>query len=74
MATSPESVEALEEQAARQRERMSRRVAELRFGLRQPIEVRRIAEESIKRRPGAIYCISAALAALTGYIFARFLK
>ncbi|HEV2322352.1 MAG TPA: hypothetical protein VGS10_00245 [Terracidiphilus sp.] len=74
MATNPRPVEALELQAERERERIKGRVAEIRYGLEQRLDVRRIAEERIHERPGAIYGAAAALAALIGYIFARLLK
>ncbi|MGH9590757.1 MAG: hypothetical protein ACRD25_10190 [Terracidiphilus sp.] len=74
MATNPQPVDELEQQAERERERIHRRVAEIRNGLEQRLDVRRIAEDRIHERPGAIYGATAAFAALTGYIFARLLK
>lgn len=74
MATNPEPVEELEQQAERERQRIHRRVADIRNGIEQRLDFRRIAEERIHERPGAIYGASAALAALTGYILARLLK
>ena len=74
MTTNPHPVEALELEAERQRTRINRRVAELRDGLKQRLDVRRIAEDRIRQRPAAIYGAAAALAALTGYAFARIVK
>jgi hypothetical protein len=78
MAANPQHVEALELKAERERERINRRVAEIRYVLKETIiqrlDFRRIAEERIHERPAAIYGAAAALAALTGYIFARLLK
>lgn len=74
MATNPKPVDELEQQADRERQRIHRRVAEIRNGIEQRLDVRRIAEERIRERPGAIYGAAAGLAALTGYLFARLLK
>lgn len=74
MAMNPEPVDELEQQADRERQRIHRRVAEIRNGIEQRLNIRRNAEEKIRERPGAIYGAAAGLAALTGYIFARVLK
>lgn len=74
MATNTKPVDELELQADRQRERLGRHVAELRQGIEEKLDFRRIAEDRIRARPGAIYGAAAALAALVGYIFARLLK
>lgn len=74
MATNPEPVDELEQQAERERQRIHRRVADIRNGIEQRLDIRRIAEDRIHQRPGTIYGASAALAALIGYIFARLLK
>lgn len=74
MAANAKPVEELEQQADRQRERLGRHVAELRQGLEERLDVRRIAEDRIRAKPGAIYGTAAALAVLVGYIFARLLK
>jgi len=74
MATNPQPVDELEQQADRERQRIHRRVAEIRNGIEERLDVRRIAEEKIHGRPGAIYGAAAGLAALTGYLFARLLK
>lgn len=74
MSTSPTPVEELEMQAERERERIHRRVAEIRCGLEERLDVRRMAEESIRSSPRAFYSAVAALAALSGYILARLIK
>jgi hypothetical protein len=74
MAADAKPVDELEQQAARQRERLGRHVAELRHGIEERLDVRRLAEDRIRARPGAIYGAAAILAALAGYIFARLLK
>ena len=70
----PKPVEELEMQAERERRRINQRVADIRCGLEQRLDVRRIAEDSIRSRPAAFYSVAATLAALTGYILARLLK
>ena len=74
MVTNAKPVDELERQANRERERLGRHVAELRRGIEERLDVRRIAEDRIRARPGAIYGAAALLAALAGYIFARLLK
>lgn len=74
MTSNPQPVEQLERQADREREQLNRRVAEIRYDLKQRLDVRRNAEEQIRDRPGAIYGVAAGVAALFGYIFARLLK
>jgi hypothetical protein len=74
MATNPHPVEALEMRAERERQRIQRHVAEIRQGIRQRLDVRRMVEASIHERPGAFYGAAAAVAGLIGYIFARLLK
>lgn len=74
MAVNPQPVDELEQQARRERERLGRHVAELRQGLEERLDVRRIAEDRIRARPGAFYGATSVLAALVGYIFARLLK
>ena len=74
MALNPEPVNELEQQADRERQRIHRRVAEIRSGIERRLDIRRNAEEKIRDRPGAIYGAAAGLAVLTGYIFARVLK
>lgn len=74
MATNPQPVDELEQQADRERQRIHRRVADIRNGIEQRLDLRRMAEDRIHERPGAIYGAAAALAGLTGYIFARLLK
>jgi hypothetical protein len=74
MTTNPQPVEQLEQLADREREQLSRRVAEIRYDLRERLDIRRNAEEQIRDRPGAIYGAAAGLAALAGYIFARLVK
>jgi hypothetical protein len=61
-------------QAERERQRITERVAEIRCGLEQRLDVRRMAEDRIRDRPGVFYGAAAALAALTGYILARLIK
>lgn len=74
MATDPKPVDELEQQAERQRQQLGRHVAELRHGLEQSLDLRHLAEDVIRSRPGTIYGVAALLTALTGYIFARLLK
>ena len=74
MAVNPQPVDVLEQQARREREQLGRHVAELRQGLEERLDFRRIAEDRIRARPGTIYGAAALLAALVGYIFARLLK
>jgi hypothetical protein len=74
MATNQPNVDELERKAEHQRERLGRRVVELRNGLEESLDLRRITEECIRARPGAFYGSAAVFAALTGYIFARLLK
>ena len=70
----PRPVEELELQAERERQRINQRVADIRCGLEERLNVRRIAEDQIRSSPGMFYSAAAALAALTGYILARLLK
>lgn len=74
MSTNPRPVEELELQAERERQRINQRVADIRCGLEQRLDVKRITEDRIRSRPAAFYSIAATLAALTGYILARLLK
>ncbi len=74
MATNQQTVDELEQKAEHQRERIGRRVVELRNGLEDSLDLRRIAEECIRARPGVFYGAAAVLAVLTGFIFARALK
>jgi hypothetical protein len=74
MATDPRPVEELEMQAERERQRINERVAEIRCGLEQRLDVRRFAEDQIRSSPRVFYSAVAALAALTGYILARLIR
>lgn len=74
MATHPQPVEALEQQADRERERLARGVAGIRHDLRERLDVRRQAEDRIRERPGAVYGIAAGCAVFAGYLFGRILK
>lgn len=74
MSTNPQPVEELEQQADRERQRIQRRVAEIRSGIEQRLDFRRIAEQRIREHPAATYGAAAALVALMGYIIARMLK
>lgn len=74
MSTNPRAVEELEVQAERERRRINQRVAEIRCGLEQRLDVRRIAEDRIRSRPAIFYSVVATFAAMTGYILARLLK
>ena len=74
MATNPRPVEALEREAAQERERVSRRVAEIRHDVKERADVRGLAGERIHAKPGTFYGAAAGVAALVGYIFARVLK
>jgi hypothetical protein len=69
-----EPVGELEARAARERERVSRDVAEIRHDVLREMDVRRRVEDRIRRKPGAIYGTAAGAAALVGYLFARVLK
>ena len=70
----PRHVEELELQAERERRRIHQRMADIRCGLEQRLDVRRITEDRIRSRPAVYYSVAATLAALTGYILARLLK
>lgn len=74
MASNPRPVEALEMQADRERERVTRRVAELRQGVERQLDLRRMAEDRIRAKPGAAYGAAAGVALLVGYLLARILK
>ncbi len=74
MASNPQPVEALEVQADHERERVTRRVAELRQGVERQLDFRRIAEDRIRAKPGIFYGAAAGAALLVGYLLARILK
>ena len=69
-----ESVGELEARAARERERLSRDVAEIRQDVRREMDIRRRVEDRIRHKPGIAYGTAAGAAALVGYIVARVLK
>ena len=73
MAANP-SVGELKAQAANERERVSRDLAEVRHGLRREMVIRGRIEEQIRRKPGVGYGAAAGVAAFIGYFPARYLK
>lgn len=68
------SVDELENRAARERERINRKVAELRHEVRREMDIRGRIEDRIAERPAAAYGAAAGLALVAGYAVARMLK
>ena len=73
MASNLRPVNELEARAEQERERVTRRVAELRQGVKE-FDVRHLAEDRVHSHPGLVYGFAAATALLAGYLGARVLK
>ena len=73
MATN-QSVEELEARAARERERLSSDIGQVRQEASRELDVQQRINDRIHEKPGTAYGIAAGAALFVGYLFARLLK
>lgn len=74
MASNRLSAEQLEQQAARQREDLTRDVVRVREDLHRELDFRHRLENQIRARPGLFYGAAAGFALLVGYSLGRLIK